>query len=63
MLSHLNLKVDAKALASVIRLAGHSASWDKRPAVVDQLMRNSRTFRELPKAGLRISEHENAREV
>jgi hypothetical protein len=35
------LKVYQKALASVMRLIDRAASWDKRPAVVDQLERAS----------------------
>ena len=41
MFSHQKLKVYAKALGSVTRLARHSALWDKRHAVVDQLVRAS----------------------
>jgi len=36
MFSHQKLKVYAKALGSVTRLARHSALWDNRHAVVDQ---------------------------
>jgi four helix bundle protein len=38
------LKVYGTALATVARLASHSASWDKRHAVVDQLCRASESI-------------------
>ena len=44
MLSHLKLKVYEKALASVTRLAGHTTIWNKRHAVVDQLLRASESI-------------------
>jgi four helix bundle protein len=39
MLSHQKLKVYNKALAVVATLSNHSAPWNKRHAVVDQLYR------------------------
>jgi len=44
MLSHQKLKVYGKALAVVASLARHSAQWDKRHAVVDQLCRASESI-------------------
>ena len=44
MLSHQKLKVYAKALATVASLANHSAAWNKRHAVVDQLCRASESI-------------------
>jgi four helix bundle protein len=41
MFSHEKLKVYEKALVSVANLARCAASWDKRHAVVDQLLRAS----------------------
>jgi four helix bundle protein len=41
MLSHQKLKVYGKGLAVVASLAKHSAPWNKRHAVVDQLCRAS----------------------
>ena len=41
MFSHQKLKVYGKALASVTSLTQRSAAWDKRHAVVDQLVRAS----------------------
>jgi four helix bundle protein len=41
MFSHQKLKVYGKALASVTSLTQQSALWDKRHAVVDQLVRAS----------------------
>jgi four helix bundle protein len=39
MFSHQKLQVYGKALVSVTGLTQHAASWDKRHAVVDQLVR------------------------
>jgi four helix bundle protein len=44
MFSHEKLQVYDKALASVASLAQHSASWDKRPSVVDHLLRASESI-------------------
>ena len=44
MLSHEKLKVYGKGLAVVASLAQHSAAWDKRHAVVDQLCRASESI-------------------
>jgi four helix bundle protein len=44
MLSHQKLKVYTKGLAVVANLAKHSAPWDKRHAVVDQLCRASESI-------------------
>jgi four helix bundle protein len=44
MLSHEKLKVYGKGLAIVANLARHSAAWDKRHAVVDQLCRASESI-------------------
>jgi four helix bundle protein len=44
MLSHQKLKVYGKGLAVVASLAKHSAAWDKRHAVVDQLCRASESI-------------------
>ncbi len=41
MLAHQKLKVYGKALAVVASLTNHSAGWDKRHSVVDQLCRAS----------------------
>src|SRR6185503_19395467 len=44
MLSHQKLKVYGKGLAVVASLAKHSAAWDQRHAVVDQLCRASESI-------------------
>jgi hypothetical protein len=44
MLSHQKLKVYGKGLAVVASLAKHTAAWDKRHAVVDQLCRASESI-------------------
>ena len=44
MLSHQKLKVYGKGLAVVASLAKHSAAWDKRHSVIDQLCRASESI-------------------
>ena len=44
MLCHQKLKVYGKGLAVVASLGMHSAQWDKRHAVVDQLGRASESM-------------------
>jgi hypothetical protein len=54
MLSHQKLKVYGKGLAVVASLAKHSAAWDKRHAVVDQLCRASESIVMNPAKGARL---------
>jgi four helix bundle protein len=44
MLSHQKLKVYGKGLTVVASLARHSAGWDKRHALVEQLCRASESI-------------------